>query len=73
MTLLHAASHGELDPVTGVSANVMFGQSINGGTTMSRVLVDEASVAELASASHVQEERERLMREAAEAREAGSK
>jgi DNA-directed RNA polymerase II subunit RPB1 len=39
--LLNAAQMGELDPVTGVTANIMFGQPIPGGTGMSQVLLDE--------------------------------
>jgi len=40
--LLRAAQHGELDTVTGVTANIMFGQPIPGGTGMSQILLDEA-------------------------------
>lgn len=39
--LLNAAQMGELDPVTGVTANIMFGQPIPGGTGMSQILLDE--------------------------------
>ena len=37
---LKAARHGELDIMTGISANVMCGQEANYGTNMFRVLVD---------------------------------
>jgi DNA-directed RNA polymerase II subunit RPB1 len=40
--LLKAAQSGELDPVTGVTANIMFGQTIPGGTGMSQILLDES-------------------------------
>jgi DNA-directed RNA polymerase II subunit RPB1 len=39
--LLKAALFGEVDPVTGVSANIMMGQPIRGGTAFSQVLLDE--------------------------------
>jgi DNA-directed RNA polymerase II subunit RPB1 len=39
--LLRAAQMGELDPVTGVTSNIMFGQPIPGGTGMSQILLDE--------------------------------
>jgi hypothetical protein len=41
--LLHAALFGEIDPVTGVSANIMTGQPIRGGTGFFQVLLDEAA------------------------------
>ena len=41
--LLKAALFGELDPVTGVSAKIMTGQPIRGGTTFSQLLLDEAA------------------------------
>jgi DNA-directed RNA polymerase II subunit RPB1 len=41
--LLKAALFGELDPVTGVSAKIMTGQPIKGGTTFSQLLLDEAA------------------------------
>lgn len=40
--LLKAAQSGELDPVTGVTANIMFGQPFPGGTGMSQVILDES-------------------------------
>ena len=39
--LLKAALYGEVDPVTGVSANIMMGQPIRGGTAFSQVMLDE--------------------------------
>jgi len=39
--LLKAALFGEVDPVIGVSANIMTGQPIRGGTTFSEILFDE--------------------------------
>jgi len=41
--LLNAALFGEMDPVTGVSANIMMGQPIRGGTGFFQVLLDEAA------------------------------
>jgi DNA-directed RNA polymerase beta' subunit len=39
--LLKAALYGEVDPVTGVSANIMMGQPIRGGTAFSQILLDD--------------------------------
>jgi DNA-directed RNA polymerase II subunit RPB1 len=39
--LLKAALFGEVDPVTGVSANIMMGQPIRGGTAFSQILMDD--------------------------------
>jgi len=39
--LTKAAVMSEVDPVTGVTANIMFGQPILGGTNMSQILLDE--------------------------------
>lgn len=41
--LLRAALFGEMDPVTGVSANIMTGQPIRGGTGFFDVLLDESA------------------------------
>lgn len=41
--LLNAALFGEIDPVTGVSANIMTGQPIRGGTAFFQILLDEAA------------------------------
>jgi DNA-directed RNA polymerase II subunit RPB1 len=45
--LKKAAFFGEVDPVTGVSANIMMGQTIRGGTAFSQVLLDEAALLRL--------------------------
>jgi DNA-directed RNA polymerase II subunit RPB1 len=45
--LLRAALFGELDPVTGVSAKIMTGQPIRGGTTFSQLLLDETALLRL--------------------------
>jgi DNA-directed RNA polymerase beta' subunit len=42
--MLRAALFGEMDPVTGVSASIMTGQPIRGGTTFTQVLLDEAAL-----------------------------
>ena len=45
--LLRAAVFGEVDPVTGVSANIMTGQVIRGGTAFSQLLLDEMALMRL--------------------------
>ena len=45
--LLRAAIFGEIDPITGVSANIMMGQPIRGGTSFSQILLDEYSMMRL--------------------------
>jgi DNA-directed RNA polymerase beta' subunit len=45
--LLKAALFGEMDPVTGVSANIMMGQPIRGGTAFSQILLDDQALTEL--------------------------
>ena len=45
--MLHAALFGEMDPVTGVAANIMTGQPIRGGTSFSQVLLDEEAFLEM--------------------------
>lgn len=45
--LLKAALFGEVDPVTGVSANIMMGQPIRGGTAFSQILMDDQMMATL--------------------------
>jgi len=45
--LLRAALFGEMDPVTGVSAKIMTGQPIRGGTTFSQLLLDETALLRL--------------------------
>jgi DNA-directed RNA polymerase II subunit RPB1 len=45
--LLKAAVFGEIDPITGVSANIMTGQPIRGGTAFSDILLDEMALLRL--------------------------
>ena len=45
--LLRAAMFGEIDPVMGVSAKIMTGQPIKGGTGFSEILLDEAALMRL--------------------------
>jgi DNA-directed RNA polymerase II subunit RPB1 len=42
--LLKASLFGEMDPVTGVSANIMTGQTIRSGTSFTQILLDEAAL-----------------------------
>ena len=49
--MLRAALFGEMDPVTGVSANIMTGQPIRGGTSFTQVLLDEAALQEYMATS----------------------
>jgi DNA-directed RNA polymerase subunit A" len=49
--MLRAALFGEMDPVTGVSANIMTGQPIRGGTTFTQVLLDETALQEFVASS----------------------
>jgi len=49
--MLRAALFGEMDPVTGVSANIMTGQPIRGGTSFTQVLLDEAALQEFITSS----------------------
>lgn len=42
--LLRASLFGEMDPVTGVSANIMAGQTIRSGTAFSQILLDEPAL-----------------------------
>jgi DNA-directed RNA polymerase beta' subunit len=44
--MLKAAIFGEMDPVTGVAANIMTGQPIRGGTSFTPMLLDEAAMLE---------------------------
>lgn len=41
--LLKAALFGEVDPITGVSANIMTGQAIRAGTSFTQILLDETA------------------------------
>jgi DNA-directed RNA polymerase beta' subunit len=45
--LLRAALYGEMDPVTGVSANIMTGQPIRAGTAFTQILLDEDALPRL--------------------------
>ena len=45
--VLRAALFGEMDPMTGISANIMTGQPIRGGTSFTQILLDEVALAEL--------------------------
>jgi DNA-directed RNA polymerase II subunit RPB1 len=45
--LLKAALFGEMDPITGVSANIMTGQPIRAGTGFTQILVDEIALPRL--------------------------
>jgi len=45
--LLKAAQFGEVDPIKGVSANIMTGQTIKGGTNFSEILLDEHALMRL--------------------------
>ena len=56
--LLKAAMFGEVDPVTGVSANIMTGQPIKGGTGFSEILLDEAALMRLQEGLPIIEEAE---------------
>jgi DNA-directed RNA polymerase II subunit RPB1 len=42
--LLRASLFGEMDPITGVSANIMAGQTIRSGTAFSQILLDEPAM-----------------------------
>ncbi len=42
--LLKASLFGELDPVTGVSANIMAGQTLRSGTSFTQIMLDEAAL-----------------------------
>jgi DNA-directed RNA polymerase beta' subunit len=53
--LLKAALFGDVDPVTGISANIMMGQPIRGGTAFSQILVDEQMMIELIKSVNVDE------------------
>jgi len=49
--MLRAALFGEMDPVTGVSANIMTGQPIRGGTSFTQILLDEAALQEFVASA----------------------
>jgi DNA-directed RNA polymerase II subunit RPB1 len=54
--MLKASMFGEVDPVTGVSANIMVGQTIRGGTAFSQILLDEAAMMQLYKDTEVDED-----------------
>jgi DNA-directed RNA polymerase II subunit RPB1 len=56
--LLNAALFGEMDPVTGVSSNIMMGQPIRGGTGFFDILLDEAALMRLQDGLPVVEDSE---------------
>jgi DNA-directed RNA polymerase II subunit RPB1 len=45
--VMKAAQFGEVDPVTGVSANIMIGQPIRGGTAFSQIMLDDQALVQL--------------------------
>ena len=45
--VMDAARFGEVDPVNGVSANIMMGQPFRGGTAFSQILLDDGMLAKL--------------------------
>ena len=61
--LLKAALFGEVDPVTGVSANIMMGQPIRGGTAFSQILLDDMMLPELLKSVDVEKNKGRLEQE----------
>ena len=54
--MLRAAMFGEMEPVTGVSANIMTGQSIRGGTSFGQILLDEEALVDLIQTTPAQEQ-----------------
>ena len=56
--LRDAAIFGEMDPVTGVSANIMMGQTIRAGTAFTQILLDEEAHAKLLQNTPIEEEEE---------------
>jgi DNA-directed RNA polymerase beta' subunit/intein/homing endonuclease len=45
--VMDAARFGEVDPMNGVSANIMMGQPFRGGTAFSQILLDDVMLAKL--------------------------
>ena len=62
--LLKAALFGEVDPVTGVSANIMMGQPIRGGTAFSQIVLDDMMLPELLKSIDVEKSKGLLEEEA---------
>ena len=60
---MKAALFGEVDPVTGVSANIMMGQPIRGGTAFSQILLDDMMLPELLKSVDVEKNKGRLEQE----------
>jgi len=56
--VLKAALFGEVDPVTGVSANVMMGQPFRGGTAFSQILLDNQMLDKLTKNMDAEEDDE---------------
>ena len=56
--VLKAALFGEVDPVTGVSANIMVGQPFRGGTAFSQILLDDQMLEQLTRNLDAEEEDE---------------
>jgi DNA-directed RNA polymerase II subunit RPB1 len=56
--LLKAATFAEVDPVTGIAANIMVGQPIRGGTAFFQVLLDESAFLRLQEGMPASEEAE---------------
>ena len=56
--VLKAALFGEVDPVTGVSANIMTGQPFRGGTAFSQILLDDTVFEQYTSEMEVAPEEE---------------
>jgi DNA-directed RNA polymerase beta' subunit len=56
--MLKAALYGEIDPVTGISANIMTGQTLRGGTAFTQILLDEFALPRLMEGLPAMEEAE---------------
>jgi DNA-directed RNA polymerase beta' subunit len=56
--LKSAALFGEMDPVTGVSANIMMGQPIRAGTAFTQILLDEVALPKLLEGLPQEDEKE---------------
>ena len=56
--MLKAALYGEIDPVTGISANIMTGQPLRGGTAFTQILLDEFALPRLMEGLPAMEEAE---------------
>ena len=62
--LKNAALFGEMDPVTGVSANIMMGQTVRAGTAFTQILLDEAALTRLSKDMPIVDEEEEEEEEA---------